>query len=166
MMAKIDEIDIQIANLLVEDGRMSSAEIARRVGGLSERAARYRIERMIRDGVIQVRAVASPRSVGYSVVADVWLQVEADTVREVANKMAEYSCITYVAYAIGETDISVQVVGRDTAEIYRFVTEIIGRTPGVRKTTTSIVPRILKDVYQWRFPDDACLDDEPAEGGD
>jgi len=161
-MAKIDEIDIQIANLLVEDGRMSSAEIARRVGGLSERAARYRIERMIRDGVIQVRAVANPRSAGYSIIADVWLQVDAELVREVAEKMTEYDCISYVAYAIGETDISVQVVGHDTAEVYRFVTEIIGRTPGVRKTTTSIIPRILKDVYQWRFPDDACVDgDEP-----
>jgi Lrp/AsnC family transcriptional regulator, leucine-responsive regulatory protein len=160
-MAKIDEIDIQIANLLVEDGRMSSAEIARRVGGLSERAARYRIERMIRDGVIQVRAIANPHSAGFTIVADVWLQVEADAVREVATKMTEYSCITYVAYAIGETDISVQIVGHDTAEIYRFVTEIIGRTPGVRKTTTSIVPRVLKDVYQWRFPEDVCLESEP-----
>jgi len=157
-MARIDEIDIQIANLLVEDGRMSSAEIARRVGGLSERAARYRIERMIRDGVIQVRAVANPRAAGYSIIADVWLQVDADVVREVAEKMTEYDCISYVAYAIGETDISVQVVGHDTAEVYRFVTEIIGRTPGVRKTTPSIIPRILKDVYQWRFPDDACVD--------
>ncbi|MFM8321892.1 MAG: Lrp/AsnC family transcriptional regulator [Chloroflexota bacterium] len=161
-MAKIDEIDIQIANLLVEDGRMSSAEIARRVGGLSERAARYRIERMIREGMIQVRAVANPRSIGYSTVADVWLQVEAEAVRDVAGSMTEYACVTYVAYAIGETDVSLQVVGRDTAEIYRFVTEVVGRTPGVRKTTTSIVPRVLKDVYQWRFPDDACVSDSSS----
>lgn len=162
-MTRIDEIDIQIANLLVEDGRMSSAEIARRVGGLSERAARYRIERMIRDGVIQVRAVANPQAAGYSIVADVWLQVDADSIREVAEKMTGYDCITYVAYAIGETDISVQVVGHDTSEVYRFVTEIIGRTPGVRKTTTSIIPKILKDVYQWHFPEGVCLDaDETA----
>jgi len=25
--------------------------------------------------------------------------------------------------------------------------------PGVRKTTTSIVPLIIKDVYQWRVPE-------------
>jgi Lrp/AsnC family transcriptional regulator, regulator for asnA, asnC and gidA len=159
-MAKIDEIDIQIANLLVEDGRMSSAEIARRIGGLSERAARYRIERMIRDSVIQVRAVANPQAIGYNIVADVWLQVEPDAIRDVAQKMIEYGCVAYVAYSIGETDISVQVVGRDTAEVYRFVTEVIGPMPGVRKTTTSIVPRVLKGVYQWRLPMDACLDQE------
>jgi Lrp/AsnC family transcriptional regulator for asnA, asnC and gidA len=159
-MAKIDEIDVQIANLLVEDGRMSSAQIARRIGGLSERAARYRIERMIRDGVFQVRAVANPRAVGYTTVADVWLQVESENVREVAERMTEYGCVTYVAYSIGETDVSLQIVGRDTAEVYRFVTEVVGQTPGVRKTTTSIVPRVLKDVYQWSFPEDACTPDE------
>ncbi len=159
-MTKIDEIDIQIANLLVEDGRMSSAQIARRIGGLSERAARYRIERMIRDGVIEVRAVANPRAVGYTTLADVRLQVDAESVRDVAARMVEYACVTYVAYAIGETDVSLQVVGRDTAEVYRFISEVAGQMAGVRKTTTSIVPRVLKDVYQWRFPDDACINDE------
>jgi hypothetical protein len=44
-------------------------------------------------------------------------------------------------------------VAHDTAEVYRLVTEVIGKVPGVRKTTTSIVPLVLKDVYQWRIPD-------------
>jgi hypothetical protein len=43
-------------------------------------------------------------------------------------------------------------VAKDTAEIYQFVTEVVRKVPGVRKTTTSIVPLILKDVYQWRIP--------------
>jgi hypothetical protein len=33
------------------------------------------------------------------------------------------------------------------------VTEVVRKVPGVRKTTTSIVPIILKDVYQWRVPE-------------
>jgi Lrp/AsnC family transcriptional regulator, regulator for asnA, asnC and gidA len=151
-MYKIDNIDLQIANLLVEDGRMSSAEVARRIGGISERSARYRIDRLIREGVISVNAIANPRAVGLTVVADVWLEVESDMIHSVADQMTQYECVTYVAYAIGETDVSVQVVGRDTNEIYRFVTDVIGRTHGVRKTTTSIVPLVLKDVNHWRFP--------------
>ena len=45
------------------------------------------------------------------------------------------------------------MVAKDTAEIYYFVTEVVRKVPGVRKTTTSIVPIILKDVYQWRVPE-------------
>jgi DNA-binding Lrp family transcriptional regulator len=70
----------------------------------------------------------------------------------VARKLKESDRISYVACSIGETDVSVQVLGKDTAEIYHFVTEVIGKIPGVRKTTTSIVPIVLKDVYQWRIP--------------
>ncbi len=71
---------------------------------------------------------------------------------DVAHKAMEFDCVSYVACSIGEMDVSIQVLAKDTAEIYRFVTEVIGRLPGVRKTTTSIVPIVLKDVYQWHIP--------------
>jgi Lrp/AsnC family transcriptional regulator for asnA, asnC and gidA len=151
-MYKIDNIDWKIINLLMDDGRMHAAEIARQIGNISERAVRYRIDRMIDQGVMRVSAVVNPKSIGLSVVADVWLECEADSIMEVARHMAELENISYVACSIGETDVSVQIIARDTAEVYRFVTEVIGKAPGVRKTTTSIVPLVLKDVYQWRIP--------------
>jgi Lrp/AsnC family transcriptional regulator for asnA, asnC and gidA len=86
-------------------------------------------------------------------IADVWMEVESDRILEVAKKMAEFDNVSYVACGIGETDVSIQIVAKDTAEIYHFVTEVIRKVPGVRKTTTSIVPLILKDVYQWRIPE-------------
>jgi hypothetical protein len=52
-----------------------------------------------------------------------------------------------------------QVLGRDTTEVYRFVTEVIGKVAGVRKTTTSIVPLVIKDVFQWRIPNDVLSKD-------
>ena len=158
-MNKIDKTDQKIVNLLMEDGRMACAEIARRIGDTSERAVRYRINRLIREGFIQISAIVNPKIIGYGVMADVWLQVESDAIQEVAQRMAEYECVTYVAFAIGETDVSVQIVARSNEEAYRFVTEVIGRTPGVIKTTTSIIPNVLKDVYQWRIPASACLED-------
>jgi Lrp/AsnC family transcriptional regulator for asnA, asnC and gidA len=159
-MYKIDEIDIQIANLLVDDGRLSSAEVARQVGGISERAARYRIERMIREGVVQVRAIANPDVIGYTVKANVWLQVDAEVVHDVARELAAYDCITHVSNTIGETDITLQIIGRDAGGIYDFVTQVIGKTQGVRKTTTSIVPQVVKAVHEWKFPP---LHSDPCE---
>jgi Lrp/AsnC family transcriptional regulator for asnA, asnC and gidA len=151
-MYKIDKTDLQIINLLMEDGRMHAAEIARRVGNISERAVRYRIDRMVENQVIQIGAIVKPKSIGMNVVADVWLECDSDSILDVARKVVDYDNVSYVACSIGETDVSVQVLARDTAEVYRFVTEVIGKVPGVRKTTTSIVPLVLKDVYQWRIP--------------
>lgn len=152
-MYEFDKVDIKIVNLLLEDGRMSAAKIARRMGNISERAVRYRIERMIEEDVIQISAVVNPESLGYTIKADIWLEVESDLILDVARKMAAFENVTYVACGIGQNDISIQVVAKDTAEIYRFVTEVVRKVPGVRKTTTSIVPIILKDVYQWRVPE-------------
>lgn len=151
-MSKIDDIDLQIINLLMDDGRLPCTEIARSIGNITERSVRYRLERLTRDGAIQVCGIINPKSVGFLVAADVFLEVDSDSILEVAQKMTEYESVSYVACGIGETDVSVQVLGHSNEEIYQFITEVIGKVPGVRKTTTSIVPLVLKDVYQWRVP--------------
>ena len=63
-MYEFDKTDIKIVNLLLEDGRMSASEISRRMTDISERAVRYRIDRMIDEGVIQISAVVNPESLG------------------------------------------------------------------------------------------------------
>jgi Lrp/AsnC family transcriptional regulator, regulator for asnA, asnC and gidA len=151
-MYDFDKNDVQIVNMLLEDGRMPSSEIARRIG-LSERVVRYRIDHMVENGVIQVSAVVKPEAFGLSIKADVWLEVDSDQILIVARKLAKFDSVTYVACGIGENDISIQVVAADTQEVYHFVTDIVRKIPGVRKTTTSIVPVVVKDVYQWRVPE-------------
>ncbi|MEO8354953.1 MAG: Lrp/AsnC family transcriptional regulator [Chloroflexota bacterium] len=152
-MYNFDKIDIKIVNLLLEDGRMPASEVARRLGDISERAVRYRIDRMVNEGVIRISAVAKPQAFGLTTIADVWMEVESDRILEVAKQMAEFDNVSYVACGIGQSDVSIQIVAKDTAEIYQFVTEVIRKIPGVRKTTSSIVPLIIKDVYQWRIPE-------------
>jgi Lrp/AsnC family transcriptional regulator for asnA, asnC and gidA len=152
-MYQIDKIDIRIVDLLMKDGRMSSAEIARYVGEISERAVRYRIKRMTNEGLIKISAIPAPKSFGFNVIADVWIEVESGQINSVAEQLLDYKQISYVACSIGEKDISAQVVAHSTDEVYVIVTEVIGKIPGVRKTTTSIVPIVLKDVYEWRIPD-------------
>ena len=152
-MYNFDKIDVKIVNLLLEDGRMPASKVARRLGDISERAVRYRIDKMVDDGAISISAVAKPQAFGLTTIADIWMEVESDRILEVARKMAAFDNVSYVACGIGESDVSIQIVAKDTTEIYQFVTEVARKTPGVRKTTTSIVPLIIKDVYQWRIPE-------------
>jgi Lrp/AsnC family transcriptional regulator for asnA, asnC and gidA len=162
-MYEIDEIDLSIVNLLMEDGRMPASEIARVLGGVSERAVRYRIERMVEGNLVRISAIVNPKMFGYSIIADVWVEVEAASILEVARKVTEFECVSYVACAIGESDVSIQVFARDNVEVYQFVTEDIGKIPGVRKTTISIVPIVLKDVYQWHIPASAVSSSDNDE---
>ena len=151
-MYETDKTDLQIIDLLLEDGRMPAAEIARRIGDISERSVRYRIGRLTEDGLMRVSAIVNPRKFGYPIVADIVIEVETSHIQQVAEALAVNPLVSYVACSIGEKDVSAQVVVRDTEEIYHFATQVIGSMPGVIKTTTSIVPLVLKDIYEWRVP--------------
>jgi Lrp/AsnC family transcriptional regulator for asnA, asnC and gidA len=162
-MPEIDKVSRAIIALLLKDGRMSSAEIASHVG-ISERSVRYRLDRLIKAGVIHIGAIVNPKAVGYPVTGDVWLEIEPGQVLTVARKMAELEQVSYVACSTGDMDLSLQIYARNNEELYRFVTEIIGNTPGVRKTSTMIVPLVLKDVYHWSIPRETT-DPGKEEGG-
>ncbi|OGN75871.1 MAG: hypothetical protein A2X25_01635 [Chloroflexi bacterium GWB2_49_20] len=151
-MYETDEIDTKIVVLLMKDGRMPAAEIARLIGNISERVVRYRIDRLVAENVIQIRPIINPKAFGYTTIADVWLEVESDCIQDVAQRVTQFENVSYVACSIGESDVSIQVLARDTSEVYKFVTEILRKIPGVRKTTTAIVPVILKDIYEWNIP--------------
>ncbi len=76
----------------------------------------------------------------------------------VGKKIAEFDCVTYVACSTGANDLSIQIVAEDNGSLYRFVTEIIAAVPGVRKTTTVLLPIILKDDHCWPIPAGRCAD--------
>jgi Lrp/AsnC family transcriptional regulator for asnA, asnC and gidA len=152
MSVKLDSLDKQIIDLLTDDGRMTCAEIARRIGQTNERLVRYRLERLIKEGVFVVSAVLDAKTIGFPVIADVFIEVEPGRILEVANKLAEYENITYVACSIGERDVSIQIVAQDNRTLYDFVSQTIGSMAGVRRSRTSIVPIIIKDDSRWKVP--------------
>jgi Lrp/AsnC family transcriptional regulator for asnA, asnC and gidA len=158
MTVKLDRTDRTITELLQQDGRMSSAEIARRIGGVTERAVRYRIERLLRDDILRICAIVNPAALGYRVTGDILIEVESGHVQEVAERLVQHECVGYVACSMGERDISIQVNARSNEELYHFATEVLGKMEWVRKTVTFVVPLKLKDVDDWQIPTSACGD--------
>ena len=154
MPRALDAIDRRIIALLVRDGRAGAAQISRALVGVSERAVRYRVERLLRDGVIHVVAVLDPHALGFDVIADVFIEVAPGEVDRVARRLVDYQHVSYVAASIGKGDLSIQVCARDAEELERIVGKVVGSIPGVLHTKTVLVPWKLKDVYEWQIPDE------------
>ena len=152
-MYKPDKFDWRIIVLLNEDGRMPSAEIARKLGNVSARTVTNRINALTEHSIISVRAIVDPAKVGYAVMADVFLEVEPGRVREVAKKAAEFPQSSYVACATGESDVSISLRVRSIEELFDFVTEKLGKIPGVRRTQSYLLPLKIKDLDTWLPPD-------------
>jgi Lrp/AsnC family transcriptional regulator for asnA, asnC and gidA len=151
---KLDQSDLKIIALLNEDGRIPSAEIARKLGNVSARTVNNRIEMLIREGIINIRAVVNPEMVGYGVLADVFIETEPGRLREVAERVAEEPQVSYVACATGDTDVIVSVRARNIEELYDFVIEVLGKIPGVRQTQTILLPLKIKNIATWMPPDE------------
>jgi Lrp/AsnC family transcriptional regulator for asnA, asnC and gidA len=148
-MHTLDKTDRKIIRLLNEDGRMSSAEVARRLGDVPVRTVSHRIEGLIARDIISVKAFVNPVALGYLVLADVLIEVEPGCVREVAETVARFPQVSYVACATGETDVSISLRVSSNEELFDFVTEQLGRIPGVRRTQTHLLPAKLKDIDTW-----------------
>jgi len=151
-MYKPDGFDWRIIALLNKDGRMSSAEIARRLGNVSARTVANHINALIGHGIINIRAIVNPETVGYGVMADVFVEVEPGRVREVANHAAQFPQSSYVACATGESDVSISLRLRSIEELFDFVAEKLGRIPGVRRTQSFLLPLKIKDLDTWLPP--------------
>jgi DNA-binding Lrp family transcriptional regulator len=162
---KIDELDKRILQLLVRDGRMSSAEIARSVDA-PERTVNYRINTLIQRGVLSIVGHINRRFFGYEVMGDIFCNVEGADLEEVARQVARFPEVSYVTISFGSRDISLQVFSKSNTELYEFVTKKLLKIPGVTNTTTVIVPHVVKDVFQW-FPPELTTPEESTvhEGG-
>jgi len=141
---EIDDIDLQIIDLLVEDGAMSCAKLAKRIGGITERSVRYRKETLLKNKVMRIIAIPNPLALGFEVTADVIIETEPGHVFKVARELVQYDSVVYVGCSTGG-DVSIEIIMKDTAELSEFIAEVVGTIPGVRKTTTSIVPIVFKE---------------------
>lgn len=149
---KPDHTDWEIIALLNEDGRIPSAEIARRLGSVSARTITSRIEALTREGIINIRAIVNPETVGYSVLADVFIETEPGRLREVAERVAEFPQISYVACATRDTDVIISLRARDIEKLFNFVNETLGKIPGVRRTQSYLLPFKIIDNMTWLPP--------------
>jgi Lrp/AsnC family transcriptional regulator, regulator for asnA, asnC and gidA len=144
----VDALDRAIIRCLQQDGRTSSAEIARQMN-VAERTVRARIDRLISDSVIRVVASIVPATAGYVVTADVFLEVEAGRIHDIATFIASKPEVGYVGLTTGDRDISIQIHARSVEALYDFVTNELGMIPGVVRTNTFIIPKIIKTHFDF-----------------
>jgi Lrp/AsnC family transcriptional regulator for asnA, asnC and gidA len=165
MTRAVDDLDRAIIQRLQRDGRTSSAEIARNLG-VAERTVRARIDRLVSDNVIRLVATVVPSTVGFAVTADVFLEVEAGRVHEIAEQIAARPEVGYVGLTTGDRDISIQIHARSVEQLYDFVSNELGNMSGVVRTNTFIIPRIIKNHFDFVGPDMLIESNDPIETSD
>ena len=131
----------RILDELQGDGRLSLAELGRRVG-LSPPAVAERVQRLERDGVITgYSARIDPAGVGRALDAyiDVRLLPTTDS-GEFERRVARLDSVREVAFLTGRFDFQLRVACRDADDLNATV-RAIRRDAGAAGTETRIVLR-------------------------
>jgi Lrp/AsnC family transcriptional regulator for asnA, asnC and gidA len=143
---KLDDTAKRIIELLQEDGRASYAAIAKAVG-LSEAAARARVQKLLDSEIMQVVAVTDPMQVGFTRQAMIGVRTEGDPLR-VGDRLAELTEVDYVVTTAGSFDLLVEVVCEDDPHLLDVIRQI-RELEGVVSSETFVYLKLNKQHYNW-----------------
>lgn len=150
-MLKIDELDAKIVTELQADGRRPNVEIARRLG-VAEGTVRKRIHRLVREKIIQIGAWPDPLKVGYQTYALIEIQVKLADIERAAERLSRSPEIFFLGTCMGGCDIIAAACFRSAEHIHEFMTRRLARIPGIQRTVTSSLTRIVKRDYTFTIP--------------
>ncbi len=143
---QIDETDGAIIEELQRDGRVPYTRLGAAVG-LSEAAARQRVQRLIDSGVMQVVAVTNPLSHGKRRMAMIGVRTEGPT-DDIAKTLQAMRDIDYLVVSAGSFDLMAEAVVADDGALLDLTNRIRG-VPGVRSTETFIYLDLVKQTFTW-----------------
>jgi hypothetical protein len=83
---------------------------------------------------------------------DVFCQVEINKMEQIAEVLKGFYEINYIALSFGDQDISVQALLENSDKAFDFVQKLADITE-VQRTKTVLVPRIVKNTYEWLPPE-------------
>ena len=145
---RVDDLDLQIIRLLQEDGRRPNAVIARQLK-LPEATVRRRLDRLLREEVIKIVAVADGDKLGLPIHVLIGLQIDLTRAEEVGAALCQLDEVRWVGVTTGPQEFMVEAFFHSTQHFHDFLVKKLARVPGVIRTQTSTVLSLLKNVYRW-----------------
>lgn len=158
------DVDLEIIRLLQEDGRRPITEIARTLG-LPEATVRRRLERLLREEVIQIVAVADGEKLGLPVHVLIGLQVELGQAEAIGLALARLDEVRWLGATTGPQEFMLEAYFRSAAHFHRFLVQKLAKIPGIIRSQTSTVLHLQKNIYRWDVLMGArVFDDNQPEG--
>jgi len=145
----LDSLDKAILEVLQADGRISNAELARRIN-LSPPATHARVRQLEKRGFIrQYTALLDRERTGFDLLCFVHMSlqlhqhVQIDKIQADIQQMSE---VLEFYRLTGEFDYVLKVVVRHRKDLERFIIDRLTSIPGVARVQTSVVLTEIKST--------------------
>ncbi len=141
---RLDEGDLGIITRMENDARCGVGEMAEALG-IHRNTVTAKLNRLIAGKVIKPAIYVDPRVLGYRAPAIIGIKVVPGELQRVADRVASLPNIHHVHLCVGRYDIVLAgSLFRDEDELLSFVTNELGRTPGVTGVETMITVGLSK----------------------
>lgn len=127
--ALIDNVDKMMIEQLIDDGKLTNRELARRTG-ISESAVSVRLRRLINTGVLVFSAIIDWEMAGFEWLVICRIKTRIRSPREVAEDVSAFPQCEAVAVALGTYDVLGYFLVADRAEL-RDLTDRVAAVDGL-----------------------------------
>ena len=138
-MDKIDKLDKKILNIVMNNARIPSKDVAVECG-VSRAAIHQRIQRLIEMKVITGSGYyVNPKVLGYNTCTYIGVSLEKGSMyREVVKKFEDIPEVVECHYTTGPYSMLIKVYAQDNQHLMRLLNDKIQQIPGVTETETLI----------------------------
>ena len=150
---QIDRTDLKILQALQQSGKISNAELAKRVN-LSASPCLARVKRLEQCGIIkQYVALLDPKIAGLELNVFVFITLKTQSrelLRDFEKRVSEHPAVMECYLMTGTEDYMIRVVMPDVSSLERFIVDDLSPMPEVEYIRSSIA---LKQVrYKTELP--------------
>ena len=145
-MSELDKIDLDIIELLRQDGRKPFTDVAKKLG-ISEGTVRNRVGRLVDEQVLQIVGMVDPLRLGYDAPAMIGVTIQPQELEKAAAIIGQFPEVSYLVMVSGEYDLIVEVMCRDRVHLASFLNEKLRKVSGVLRTQTFLILRMYKLSY-------------------
>ncbi len=141
---QLDGFDRKIVSVLAADGRMTTVQLAARVG-LSPSACTRRLQALEAAGVIAgYRAIVDAAAVGLGITAFVEITLDRqndEALRDFERVLAECPNVLSCHLMSGASDYLIRVAARDLSDFEHLHSTVFGHLPGVARIESKFALR-------------------------
>jgi DNA-binding Lrp family transcriptional regulator len=140
----VDPIDLKILELMRPNARISLTSMSKRLG-LSKSAVKYRVDRLIKLGVIKAFFTlvdSAVYGITLSVVFD--LTVEQQVIERVAQKLSSYPEVIRVYELTNSPDLHVHALFEDNVQLEDFIRNKLYAIPGIKVIKSGMIMKRYK----------------------
>ena len=145
---KFDQLDLDIIRLLQIDGRMSFREIGEKLDK-PESTIRKRYNVMNENNCLKIVATTNPEQLGFGTMAIIDLKVEPKLLNSVAEQIAAFKEVRFIAYMAGRFDLLVEVYTISNEHLMDFISHSLSQIDGIRECNLSIEMKLYKESFDW-----------------